>query len=57
MIRIVNQTPRYCLLQRFQRVGQRVLLWFAEPEVDMFRHDYIPTQAKTGLEWATRPRS
>ena|SRR5204863_1757795 len=29
------------------------VLWFAEQEVDMFRHDYIPTQAKTGLEWAT----
>ena len=46
MLGIANQTPRYSLLQRLQRIGQRVLLRFAEPVG-------IPTQAKTGLEWAT----
>ena len=46
MFRIANQTPRYSLLQRLQRIGQRVLLRFAE-------RVGIPTQAKTGLEWAT----
>ncbi len=46
MIRIANQTPRYSLLQRLQRIGQGVLLRLAEL-VD------IPTQSKTGLEWGT----
>ena len=46
MLRIANQTPRYSLLQRLQRIGQRILLWFAQQV-------YVPTQAKTGLEWAT----
>jgi hypothetical protein len=28
MLRIANQTPRYSLLQRLQRTGQRIQLWF-----------------------------
>jgi len=43
MIRTADQTSRYSLLERFQCVGERVLLRFAEPV-------NIPTQAKTGLE-------
>lgn len=46
MLGIANHAPRYSLLQRFQRIGKRVLLRFAEP-VD------TPTQAKARLEWGT----
>ena len=46
MLRITNQTPRYSLLQRLQRIGQRFLLWFAEQEVNMLRHDYVPINLK-----------
>jgi len=42
MLRIANQTPRYALLQRFQRIGQHIPLRFAEQQVHMLRHDYIP---------------
>ena len=45
MIRFANQTPRYSLLQRLQRIGQRILLWFAE-------QDGWPTQARFGLSGA-----
>src|SRR5438552_12953485 len=53
MIRIANQTPRYSLLQRLQRIGQRILLRFAEQEVNMLRHDYIPVNVKP--ETASHP--
>jgi hypothetical protein len=46
MFSISDQTPRYALLQRLERIGKCVWMLVAEP-VD------IPTQAKTGLEWAT----
>jgi len=46
MIRIANQTPRYSLLQRLQRIGQRILLRFAEQEVNMLRHNYVPVNLK-----------
>src|SRR5438445_1318904 len=73
MLRIANQTPRYSLLQRLQRIGQRILLrfaehgwpiqavfwlewgsfifgriplWFAEQQVNMLRHDYVPAESK-----------
>jgi len=66
MIRIANQTPRYSLLQRFQRISQRdrwpiqavfwlewgisiaggVSLWFAEEQMNMLRHDYVPVNPK-----------
>src|SRR5260370_4145583 len=80
MLRIANQTPRYSLLQRLQRIRQRILLWFAEQEgwpiqagfwlewgssiagripllwfaeqeVNMLRHDYVPVN----LESETAP--
>jgi hypothetical protein len=41
-----NQAPRYSLLQRFQRIGQRILLWFAEQEVNMLRHNDVPVNLK-----------
>ena len=44
MIRIANQTPRYSLLQRLQRIGQSIPLWFAKP-------DRWPIQARFWLEW------
>src|SRR5438132_12785576 len=74
MLRIANQTPRHSLLQRLQRIGQRIplwfaehgwpiqavfwlecgsfiferiLLWFAEQQVNMLRHDYIPVNLKS----------
>ncbi len=47
MLRVANQTPRYSLLQRLQRIGQRILLWFAEQEVNMLRHDYVPVNVKS----------
>jgi hypothetical protein len=41
-----KQTPGYSLLQRLQRIGQRALLWFAEQEVNMLGHDYVPVNLK-----------
>jgi len=46
MLSVTKQAPRYSLLQRLERTGQRVWLPLAEPAG-------IPTQAKIGLEWAT----
>jgi hypothetical protein len=34
------------LLQRLQRIGQRILSWFAEQEVNMLGHDYVPVNLK-----------
>ncbi len=48
MLGIANQAPRYSLLQRLQRIGQRIPLWFAEQEVNMLRHDYVPVNVKPG---------
>jgi IS1 family transposase len=42
MLRIADQTPRHSLLQRLQRIGQRILSWLAEQEVNMLRHDSYP---------------
>ena len=39
--RLPDQTPRYPLLQGFQRFRQRVPPWFAEQEVNMFGHHYV----------------
>src|SRR6202011_2690360 len=47
MICIANQTPRYSLFQRLQRIGQRIPLWFAEQEVNMLRHDDVPVNLKS----------
>ena len=47
MLRIANQTPRYSLLQRLQRIGQRILLWFAEQEVNMLGHHYIAVNVES----------
>jgi len=46
MIRIANQTPRYSLIQRLQRVSQGMVLRFAEQEVNMLRHDHISVNLK-----------
>jgi len=46
MLPIANQTPRYSLLQRFQRIGQRIPLRFAKQQVHMLRHNYIPVNLK-----------
>jgi hypothetical protein len=46
MLRIANQTPRYSLLQRLQRIGQRILLWFTKQEG-------WPIQARCWLEWGS----
>ena len=46
MLGIANQAPRYFLLQRLQRIGQRIPLWFAEQEMNMLRHDYVPVNVK-----------
>ena len=43
---IPDEAPRDTLLQGVQRIGERVLLRFAEPVE-------FPTQAKSGIEWAT----
>jgi len=47
MIRIANQTPRYSLLQRLQRIGQRILFRFAEQQVNMLWRDYVPVNLKS----------
>ena len=44
--RLCNQTPRHSLLQRFQRIGQRIPLRFAEQQVHMLQHHYIPVNLK-----------
>jgi hypothetical protein len=41
-----KQTPRYSLLQRLQRIGQRGPLWFTEQKVNMLWHDDIPINLK-----------
>ncbi len=41
-----DQTPRYSLLQRLESIGERAVVPLAEAVE-------IPTQANTGLEWAT----
>ncbi len=41
-----KQTPRYSLLQRLQRIGQRILLRFTEQEVNMLWHDDVPINLK-----------
>ncbi len=46
MLRIANQAPRYSLLQRLQRIGQRILLRFAQ-------QDRWPIQAVFWLEWGS----
>jgi hypothetical protein len=46
MEKIRDQTPRYSLLQRLQGIGQRVLLRFAQQQVDVLWHDYIPINAE-----------
>jgi hypothetical protein len=46
MIRIANQTPRYSLIQRLQRVSQGMVLRFAEQEVNMLGHDHISVNLK-----------
>ena len=45
MLGIANQAPRYSLLQRLQRIGQRIPLRFAE-------HGW-PVQAVFWLEWGS----
>ena len=44
MIRLADQSPRYPLLQGFQRFRQRVPLRFAKPEVNMFGHHDVANQ-------------
>ncbi len=46
MIRGANQTARHSLLQRFQRIGQRISFRFAEQEVQMLGHDDVPVNLK-----------
>ncbi len=48
--------PRYALLQRLQRIGQRIPLRFAEQEVDMLRHDYVPVNMKLEAAPVRAPR-
>src|ERR1700692_3233349 len=46
ILRIANQTPRYSLLQRLQRIGQSILLRFA-------KQNRWPIQAVFWLEWGS----
>ena len=46
MLRIANQMPRYSLLQRLQRISQQIRFRFAEQQVHMLRHDYVPVNLK-----------
>ena len=46
MLRIANQTPRYSLLQRLQRIGQSILLRFAQQEMNMLGHHHVPVNLK-----------
>jgi hypothetical protein len=43
---IADQTPRYSLLQRLQRIGQRIFFRLAEQQMDMLRHDYVSVNMK-----------
>jgi len=47
MLGIANQAPRYSLLQRLQLIGQRISFRFAEQQVDMLRHDYVPVNVES----------
>ena len=46
VICISNQTPRYSLFQRLQRIRQRVQLRLAEQEMDVLGHDYVAINLK-----------
>jgi hypothetical protein len=46
MLRITDQAPRHTLLEGFERVGERSLLWFAEQQVNVFRHDDVAVDAQ-----------
>ena len=51
MLRIANQAPRYSLLQRLQRIGQRSL--FCQANRRLIQADRWPIQAVLWLEWGT----
>ena len=54
---VCNQTPRYSLLQRLQRIGQCIPLRFAEQQVHMLRHDHISVDLKVeGVPYALQGR-
>ncbi len=57
MLGFTDQSPRYSLLQRLDRVGEIVLLRFAEQQVNVFGHDYITVDAKFESEAHTLERS
>ncbi len=41
-----NQSPRYALLQRFERIGERSLSGLADQQVHVFRHDHVAVDAQ-----------
>ena len=43
---IPDQSPRYSLLQRFQRVRQCASLGFAKQKMYMLRHGYVSIDAQ-----------
>ena len=57
MLGFTDQSPRYSLLQRLDRVGEIVLLRFAEQQVNVFGHDYITVDAKFESEAHTLERT
>jgi hypothetical protein len=46
VLRFANQAPRNALLEGFERIGERSPLWFAEEEVNVFRHDDVSVDAQ-----------
>ena len=47
VLRACDQPSRYSLLQRFQSLGQRPALRFAEQQVDVLRHHDVAVDAQT----------
>jgi|SRR5450631_3624111 len=47
MLGLADQAARHALLQRLESIGEHAALGFADQQVNMLRHDYIPVHAKS----------
>ena len=46
MLGLADQAARHALLQRLESIGEQAALGFADRQVNMLRHDYIPVDTK-----------
>jgi len=57
MLRLADQSSRYPLLQRFQRVGERALPRLGKQQVNVLGHHYIAVDAESETASHTLQRS